>query len=550
VQPAHVDNIFEWTGHQLGAAFHDALWTGLFLAIPASILLAGFMWSAFKSLRDGDYQHLPLYLAYALVMVWLIWPVRYEYGLSVYAEEEGDRAQPDTLAVRTVQVRVPRIVGWVAAIMDAVVDEVTGKIQLTLPSHVRDFTRLAALVERAQIQDPEAAQALKEFVHACYVQALALSENSRENSAAGKGKRPGPGAPAGAGVPIQDPEDLLFDPGLEDLYGQIQLGPDTSCATLRHQLLLVLDRNELSPSKHHQHVLRRLREIRTSRPQEGDDLETLYVKRLVKNTLAPPSLPRSQELGWATTSFRDLDVQPALGESEPENRPNWISRLLRGLARILTDVIADFGRYVFGYSVATHVVAFAPAFYGMVILIVLGFFPLVAVWALVPYKAMILVRYFKILAGVKLWPVFWTIIAGFHNSGAIQDVLAGAEHSGANSLFIAAAMYLLVPAISVGVVELSAGFGASALGTLSRHAATAAAAGVSAMALVFNRIASFASFAGRSVQAGLSAARAASAASGRRGRGGGGQGGGRRGNGGGGGGGGAGGSGYGRGARA
>jgi hypothetical protein len=396
---------------------------------------------------------------------------------------------------------VPRVLGWVTAALDKFMGHATQEIRSKLGESARDFSRVAALVEDARIHDPQVRSSLSEFVEACYVPALAMAGQN--------------------GIKISEPENVLFDEGLIGVYSRIKLAPTYDCVDFRGELLAEFSR-ELSRDDYHAAVLAKLQ---AAQRQSGSsyDFRQLYLARLVKNTMLYVDRPTLGELGLAHSDLKtrfapigsgfaqqglDFSVGPvdiSLPIGGKISIGNGIDNLLKGLMRLLTDVLAYFARYVFGYAAVAHVVAFGPAFYGFVLMIVLGVFPLVAICSLFPYRAPgILARYFKLLFGVKLWPVLWAIVETFHNSGSLEGVLRGTD-SASSALFVAVSMYILVPAIAVGVVELSASFAQQALGNLVKVASAAGSAAGAVVSLGYIRAA--ASSVGSALRVGAMAAR-------------------------------------------
>lgn len=452
---AHVDNVYEWAGYQLGAMFHDTIWTGIFLALPLSVIVGGFIWTIVKALRKHDYEQVPMYLVYMLVVTWLIWPVEIRYGMRVMS---GEQLRLDALSkkqgMQEVKISVPRILGWVSSVVDGVVGRVILKIDGEFGEKVKDFNRTAAIVSYSRIQNPEVEKKLLEFVKACYIPALALKKNN----------------PDLAYIQIQDPEDIMFDRGLSDLYNKIKLTEKESCWTPHFQFLdYWLPKELYVAGSHHFQVLRSLGTIKYKEGLDTDFIQ-LYKKRIIKNTIMQTEMPpfAPNEMFFANTAFR-----------RPPNE--GVGSTVKSIAEGFADMFAWFGRHMQGYAINVFVVSFAPAFYGMVMMIIIGFFPMIALVALLPYKTMILVRYFKVLLGVKLWPVLWSVLASFYNSGSLEEVLMGTDRP-SSALFIATAMYLLVPAISVGIIELSASFSTSAISSVAHAAQSAATGAVAAIA--------------------------------------------------------------------
>lgn len=471
-----VDSVFQWTGYKLAAIFHDTLWTGLFVLLPASIWLASALLTIWRCIREHDYHDIPVYLGYSLVILWVIWPVQREYGMVIEANgpaagEYRTCGEYTQRALSPVSIRMPRLLGWMSGVLDQFVVHATLEIEARTPQNLRDFAHAASLVELVRIRDPRTLTMLKDFVSVCYAPALAYAEEHK--------------------LPVADPHDLMYDPALLETYQRLVIDDDgRTCAWMRDQIERGIRQDE-----HHIAVMQRLRRFAAN-----GNFDELYIARVVRNTLTFPDRgpggiptvslaytylrPASSE-GFTFREFSSMVnvINPPALATDPS--ATWASaeqawkRLLGALGETVADMTAAQAKNLFGYTIVTHVTALAPAFYGLVLMIVLAIFPLIAVWALLPGKAVFFFRYFKILAGVKLWPVFWTVVSSFYNSGGLEGVLTG-EQKAPDALFVAASMYLLVPVICVGVVELSASFASMSLATLGKVAGSAASAATGA----------------------------------------------------------------------
>jgi hypothetical protein len=490
----HVDTVFEWVGYNIAGTFHDSLWTGIFIAVPAAIFAGSVIWTVCRCIRQGDYHDIPLYFAYSLAVTWLIWPVEHV----VTRTFESDAAQvrldtPDGRAdsIRKISIKIPRALGWVSSLMDQLVGTARYTITANMPGYTKDFTYVATLVDHARIHDSATIHKLGTFFDSCYIAALQMRVDD----------------PKIAAIPILDQGNILYDPGLRTIYAAIPGSAGVTCRDLAKDLDTSILKDELLVNPYHLHVLKRLDEWakyykgNKAGQAMGAALYEQYKARVIRNTLFV-GVPGVNELAMASVNFKNQRTQltgqdwmqgigeialtitgigPASGGAPEEGR----KKLVDAATEAITDFVANMGKKTSGYALVHHFVVYAPAFYGFVILIVLSFFPLVAIWTLLPFKLSLLVRYFKILVGVKLWPAFWAVITAFYDTGSLAQVL-NENQTAPNALFIAVAMYLLVPVICVGIVELSASFGAMSMhsmSSLANHAASAAAGTVFGMVM-------------------------------------------------------------------
>lgn len=119
---------------------------------------------------------------------------------------------------------------------------------------------------------------------------------------------------------------------------------------------------------------------------------------------------------------------------------------------------------------------YAPYIYGLVQMVLIGLFPVAALWALWPGHWKALLNFGKLFLSVKLWMVFWAILAAFNQ--ARYDLVLGndpARNGIGNQIEILpsiATMYLLTPLLSYMIVSLATYSGALALQGIIPKAST------------------------------------------------------------------------------
>ena len=100
------------------------------------------------------------------------------------------------------------------------------------------------------------------------------------------------------------------------------------------------------------------------------------------------------------------------------------------------------------------VTSYAPTLYGLILMLLTSFFPVAAMWSLVPGKWTALVNYAKVFVSIKLWPLGWTLLTTFSRQRPIEDALS--EHAPPSDVFTAVTLlYFMIPALSFIVVNLA-----------------------------------------------------------------------------------------------
>src|SRR6185295_5577138 len=68
-----------------------------------------------------------------------------------------------------------------------------------------------------------------------------------------------------------------------------------------------------------------------------------------------------------------------------------------------------------------QVVTYGPHIYGLSLMVILGLFPVAALFALLPQQWKVLVNYGKALVRIKLWPVGWTMLSTFNQRPGLLE---------------------------------------------------------------------------------------------------------------------------------
>jgi len=119
------------------------------------------------------------------------------------------------------------------------------------------------------------------------------------------------------------------------------------------------------------------------------------------------------------------------------------------------------------HSATLPATAHAPHLYGLFLMLLMAFFPVAVLYALLPGKWTALLHYAKLFMAVKLWPFGWALLTAFTQRRPLALALADAASDlrtrvdyefrigdTPNLFATITLMYILVPAISFVIVQL------------------------------------------------------------------------------------------------
>jgi len=153
--------------------------------------------------------------------------------------------------------------------------------------------------------------------------------------------------------------------------------------------------------------------------------------------------------------------------SNVQNVGQWVKSAVSFVVKGFQSVNQWFQTHAEGPATYYKVSLYAPYMYGLVQMVLIGLFPVAALWALWPGHWKALLNFGKLFLSVKLWMVFWSILAAF-NQARYGLVLGNdpARNGIGNQIEIfpsICAMYLLTPLLSYMIVSLAMSCGALAL---------------------------------------------------------------------------------------
>lgn len=156
--------------------------------------------------------------------------------------------------------------------------------------------------------------------------------------------------------------------------------------------------------------------------------------------------------------------------SNVQNIGQWLKSAVSFVVKGVQSVNQWFQTHAEGPATYYKVTLYAPYVYGLVQMVLLALFPVAALWGLWPGHWKVLLNFSKLFVSVKLWVVFWAVLASFNQ--ARYDLVLGndpAKNGIGNAVEIfpsIVAMYLLTPVLSFMIVSLATNCGAIALSSV------------------------------------------------------------------------------------
>jgi hypothetical protein len=401
-----IDTIHEYAGLQLAGLLH-----GLFAVtgLPLIVALGG---SARLVHRMADTGGTPKELAVHLLALLLLW------GLL------------STTAVDTL--RAPRLAVWTTQAADLLQKRAARSVNADFLEDPYGWERLAAMTAHGRIFDAGLSEELGEFLASCATTALATAEPRHANLL-----RPG-------ALPYRDRCETWRGGLWDRVQAHVREDP-------RHRTVLL---------------------IAERRPGDGAAFGERYADLLVTRAIDEPGSPTSESALVLASLGRYAHFDPAqstggLGGVDPapgdavawatgRSVAGWLGWGVDGGVSMLAALRQAWSNRFAAKQAYYLVIAYGPHVYGLALMLVLGFFPVAGLWALLPGRWEALVNWGKTLAAVKLWPVGWAALSAFNQRRGALEALDPAERGAADAFLGVAAMYVLVPAFAFAAVHAAA----------------------------------------------------------------------------------------------
>jgi len=211
----------------------------------------------------------------------------------------------------------------------------------------------------------------------------------------------------------------------------------------------------------------------------SDPADNAYLDELIRKRTAQGGKDAlGGEIGLLAAAVPEYSMVASSQQSTSnvQNVGQWVKSAVSFVVKGFQSVKQWFQTHAEGPATYYKVSLYAPYMYGLVQMVLIGLFPVAALWALWPGHWKALLNFGKLFLSVKLWMVFWSILAAFNQ--ARYDLVLGnnpARNGIGNQIEIfpsICAMYLLTPVLSYMIVSLATSCGALALQGLIPKAST------------------------------------------------------------------------------
>jgi hypothetical protein len=486
-----IDTLYEWSGLVMSQRFAGTLlWSWGLVGILIGAALLRLLYQAY---HRGTYVELVAYPVYLSFMLFLIAPVSVSMrpkniifsklwsDPSVMSVQWNGSRDSESMSAQELSVQVPRIVGVSHRIMESAVRKMITDVRENSAFTLFRWQAVVAAREQAAILDPALRNVYHQFLLQCYWPARALA--GTDQAATDPSKITVNDLPL-IGHSVQYPE------GLEIHWGTLNRTCQEEAQNLLEWAYAHIAENDV----HRNALQATVEEVRKSAGGAANDgqLTVQYLARILYNeTFTKIGENEIARLREALPEYHKMD-QRFFGTAD---RWTW-GQGFSGMLSFFGGIAESASQETLGPTLYYRLTLYAPYLFGFLQAVWLMAFPIAALWSLWPGCYKVLVHYVSSWASIKIWPVFWSWLSHF-NVGRLslpaEDPLGLAGTGGSAPMFTAiAAMYVLVPAISMLLFNLAArsgmasissfvgsGSGAGpAIGTMASAGSAAARGGV------------------------------------------------------------------------
>jgi len=468
-----IDTMYELKGFQMAQGFYEVIfpWAVGILA-AAAVVHTLFMADRTKRFRD-----VVVYSGYFLAMLYLAHPIRVNVAVPAgYVWEDfeafyrdynqGSRGQPT--------VKAPRFMVWSHILCDAVTKLLMNKVNATFMEAPFGMERLSVLLREARIHDSGLQDRYQAFVLSCYVPALAIYGPS--------GSRAG-SQEAG---PFLNPFNIPYD-AYKELWPvnfKGEYDPDRRCDAEARDLWKLLydhvgkDRLRRADGTDVVNVLKETaREVERLVRRQGAGAfkaggDAFVLNHVVYNETAALFNVASGEIARLQQAVPDYGLFRTSQQtsSNPQGFIDYVRSIISFVVKLKQSIDQWFQHHAAGPALYYQITNYAPGIYGLSNMVITSLFPLAALAAFWPWRWTVLVTWAKYLLWIKLWMVFWAMLAAFNK--ARYEFTVGSDPSNGigdqSYVFPAiAAMYLVSPGLALLVVQLLDAAKAGAVAAIS-----------------------------------------------------------------------------------
>jgi hypothetical protein len=392
-----LDTIYEYAGLKLAGS----LWA-LFssVGLPLILALAGVA-GAFHAIPDkGSIRPLAVHLMYLILAAGLL----------------GSTSQQ--------RVSTPRFLAWLGQATDLLQKRAVRQINDRFLTEPFEWEQIAARISLARVRDPALQRDMDRFLDSCGRTTLARAEPQRPN-----------------------------------LFREGALPYDAGCEERRRGIWQRLQRHVQEDPQHRATI----EAARAKDSSQGTAFADRYADEIALRAIDEPGGPTSE-----SALVRDSLGEPSYTDPSQYTArlPSWVKAAM-GFAGLWGDEIANvaltgMAELQQGYENSVgakqkyyQAVTYGPHLYGLSLMVILGLFPVVALFALLPNQWKVLVNYGKVFVSVKLWPVGWTLLSTFNQRRSLLETFDPPGRITGSPFLAISAMYLLVPALMFLIVHLA-----------------------------------------------------------------------------------------------
>ena len=463
-----IDTMYELKGFQMAQSFSEILipWAVGILAAAAVVH------TLFMADRTRRFRDIVIYSGYFLAMLYLAHPIKVNVAVpagyvwedfeAFYREyDRGSRGQP--------MVKAPRFMVWSHVLSDALSAVLMNRVNKTFMEAPFGLERLSVLLREARIHDSGLQERFQAFVVSCYVPARAIYGSS--------GSRAG----SDEAGPFLNPFNIPYDAYRElwpvDFEGRYD--PNRKCDEEARELwkLLYDHAGETATLKETAQEVERLVR-RNTQPGGGANRsggQAFVLNHVVYNETAALFAVASGEIARLQQAVPDYGLFRTSQQtsSNPQDFIDVVRSIISFIVKAKQSIDQWFQHHAAGPALYYQVTTYAPYVYGLSMMVITAMFPVAALAAFWPWRWTVLLTWAKYLLWIKLWMVFWAMLAAFNK--ARYEFTTGSDPSSGigdqSYIFPAiAAMYLLSPGLALLVVQLLDAAKAGAVAAISHFA--------------------------------------------------------------------------------
>jgi len=321
-------------------------------------------------------------------------------------------------------VATPRLLAWLGQAADLLQKRAVRQINDRFLTEPFEWERIAARLSLARVRDPALQRDIDQFLASCGRTTLVRAQPQRPN-----------------------------------LLREGALPYEGTCEEQRRGVWQRLQRHVHEDPQHRA----TLEAARARDPSAAAAFAERYADEIALRAIDEPGGPMSESALVADSlgEYSYTDPSQTTGAL-----PGWV-KVLMGIAGLWGDNISNaaltglaelhqnYENQVGAKQKYYLAVTYGPHVYGLSLMVILGFFPVAALYALIPHQWKALVNYGKVLVSVKLWPIGWTLLSTFNQRRGLLEAFDPPGRVTGSPFLAIAAMYLLVPALMFLIVHLA-----------------------------------------------------------------------------------------------